>query len=1130
VSSSVLARSVVRTVTHGLIALAGMVAVPHAGAQQLSLVSVSPGGTASGALADSIIAFTPDEQYVAFCSMANSLDPTKTDTNGIADVYRRHLPTGITTLVSVNTTGTTAGNGGCPGSGYVRISTDGRYVAFVSEATNLVSGITDTTANDIFVRDMQTGTTSLATVNAAGTAAAGTNSAFDFSDDGRRVVFESYATTLVAGFVDGNGAGDTDVFQRDLQANTTRLISASVLGPAQGGNGSSWLGTQYFNLMSADGRYVAFLSTAPDLIVGHATLGGDLFVRDTQTSLTKLGDDANPFTVFNLTADGRFLAFNENSSSNWVRDLETNARIHVSVNATNTGEANGNSTVPFISRYPRTPGQLDYVVAFRSNGSDLVSGVTKANGPGASTLYARTLGPGGTTVLVGGIPDGTATGNGDDFTRDISPDGRYVVFSSSSSNIVSGLTDTGLQDLFRRDLVTNTTIVVSAAQPSGAADGLSSLGRAGQNGGVAFLAAARLLSTDQNFADDIYFFGVIPDPSISGTVTASNGGAPLADVTLTLTGTSGGAATTSSAGTYTFSPLTANGTYTVTPSRTGFTFAPASRTFANILGAQTADFVGTAVSSPPPTFTISGQVRDLNDTGVAGVTMTLTGSSSATLITDLDGRYAFTGLAQGGTFTVTPSRSTFTFTPPSQTFANLQRDEVAAFFVANVGTFTRYFAEGATGEFFDTTIALLNATGSTSDVTVRFLKEDGTQTSQTLTMAGLARATVDPEQLAGTAAASFATVIESTQPIIADRRMEWDATHYGSHGETSIARPETTWYLAEGATTSAFNLYYLLQNPHATQAAEVEIRYLRPSPLPPIVKTYTVPPSSRRTIYVNGEDPGLDEAEISAVVRATNGIAIIVERAMYTNAGGLLFGAGHESAGIPNLATQWFLAEGATGPFFHLFILIANPNAEDARIDARYLLPDGQVITKQYVAAANSRFTIGVHAEGPELANTPLSTTVTSTNGVPVLVERAMWWPAFTPEWHEGHNSAGVVASGEKWGLADGENGSQHNAQTFILIANTSAQTANVEVTLIFEDGTKAVKTYAIGGNSRFSVHVPGEFPEAQNRRFGAVVESMPGDGGQSPRAQIVVERSVYSDAAGVVFAAGSNAPGTKLR
>jgi hypothetical protein len=264
-------------------------------------------------------------------------------------------------------------------------------------------------------------------------------------------------------------------------------------------------------------------------------------------------------------------------------------------------------------------------------------------------------------------------------------------------------------------------------------------------------------------------------------------------------------------------------------------------------------------------------------------------------------------------------------------------------------------------------------------------------------------------------------------------------------------------------------------------------------------------------------------------VRATNNVAIIVERAMYTNAGGQLFGSGHESAGIPNLATQWFLAEGATGPFFHLFILIANPNAQDAEIEARYLLPDGSIVTRPYLAAGNSRFTIGVHAEGPELANTPLSTTVTSKNGVPVLVERAMWWPAWAPEWYEGHNSAGVVASGEKWGLADGENGGQRNTQTFILIANTSAQTANVDVTLIFEDGTTAVKSYTIGGNSRFSLPVGAEFPAAQNRRFGAVVESMPGAAGAS-RAQIVVERSVYSDAAGVSFAAGANAPGTRLR
>src|SRR5687767_11252540 len=118
-----------------------------------------------------------------------------------------------------------------------------------------------------------------------------------------------------------------------------------------------------------------------------------------------------------------------------------------------------------------------------------------------------------------------------------------------------------------------------------------------------------------------------------------------------------------------------------------------------------------------------------------------------------------------------------------------------------------------------------------------------------------------------------------------------------------------------------------------------------------------------------------------------------------------------------------------------------------------------------------------------------------------------MWWPAWAPEWTEGHNSSGVVATGEKWGLADGENGGPRNVETFILIANTSSATAVVDVTLIFEDGTTAVRTFNVLGHSRLTVAVSSEFPTSRNRRFGAIVESR----GASP-AQIVVERSVYGD------------------
>ena len=186
-------------------------------------------------------------------------------------------------------------------------------------------------------------------------------------------------------------------------------------------------------------------------------------------------------------------------------------------------------------------------------------------------------------------------------------------------------------------------------------------------------------------------------------------------------------------------------------------------------------------------------------------------------------------------------------------------------------------------------------------------------------------------------------MIESTQPVIADRTMTWNAARYGSHAETSIGRPLTQWYLAEGATIAGFELFYLLQNPDTTDAA-IEVRYLLPAPLAPLVKTYTVPARSRFNIWVNTEDPVLASAEMSAIITSTNGVPVIVERAMYRDVGTQFFGAGHESAGVEAPALRWYFSEGDSGPFFDLFFLIANPNTRRPRVDATYLKPDGSVV------------------------------------------------------------------------------------------------------------------------------------------------------------------------------------------
>jgi hypothetical protein len=270
----------------------------------------------------------------------------------------------------------------------------------------------------------------------------------------------------------------------------------------------------------------------------------------------------------------------------------------------------------------------------------------------------------------------------------------------------------------------------------------------------------------------------------------------------------------------------------------------------------------------------------------------------------------------------------------------------------------------------------------------------------------------------------------------------------------------------------------------------------------------------------------LSATDVSAVVRSTDGVPVIVERAMYLTAGGQTFRAGHESAGVTAPSTRWFLAEGATGPFFDLFVLIGNPNSDAADVRATFLLGDGTTIVKQYRVEGDQRFNIWVDGEDARLADAAVSTIVESVNGVPIIVERSMWWPGPTAaQWTEAHNAPGSTTTSTQWGLADGEVGNAPaHTETYLLIANSSAASAAVKVTLLFDDGTPAATgTFTVVANSRFTVSVRDAFPAAAGRRFGALVEST----GAQP-ADIVVERAMYWNAGGVQWAAGTNLIATK--
>ena len=455
------------------------------------------------------------------------------------------------------------------------------------------------------------------------------------------------------------------------------------------------------------------------------------------------------------------------------------------------------------------------------------------------------------------------------------------------------------------------------------------------------------------------------------------------------------------------------------------------------------------------------------------------------------------------------------------------------------GSFRRFLAEGASNDFFTTRISLANPSDvQTVTALLRFQKRSGTEVSQPVQVPPRQSKKVIVNQVPNMVPAEFATVVESDGLLVVDRQMAWDANAYGTHAEAAVRAPGLTWYLAEGATHSGFDLFYLLQNPSPTSTAQVKVRYLLPSG-GPLEKTYSVAPNSRSNIWVDFEqfpdgsgNQALSSTDVSGVVEVTNGVPIIVERAMYLTRGGQGFAAGHESAGVNEPALNWFLAEGATGDFFDTFVLLANPNPTASVATMSYLLENGTTFSRTVDVPANSRRTIWADFDTPDgttglpLQNAAFSTKVAVSNGVPILVERAMWWPTGPGQWYEAHNSPGSTLTGTLWGLAEGVVlGAPSTTTTFILVANTSPDPATVAVTLLFDGSAPVTQNFAMSANSRLTVDVGFRFPEARGREFGALVESL----GTTP-AQIAVERALYNDALGVFWAGGSNQLATRLR
>ena len=418
-------------------------------------VSVSSAG-AQGDRDSFAVGLSGDARFVLVNSLATNLVPG--DTNDRWDVFVYDRSTAAMQRVSVTASGDQARPGSDPFGGSLAggLSANGRYVVFRSDAPNLVAHDTNHTW-DIFVYDRARHHVTRVSVSGKGRQANGPSGDPAISANGRYVAFYSAATNLVTG--DTNGFAD--VFVRDLRKHRTLRVSVTSRGRQAGCNAGGCESTE--PALSASGRYVAFESSATNLVAGDTNRLADVFVRDLRTgrtqrvSVSSSGRQAGGDRTNNgsnapvISANGRYVAFHSYASNLvagdtnrlpdiFVRDRKTRKTIRVSVSSSGRQadqENLGSAAISADGRY----------VAFTSLATNLVAGDLND----ITDVFVRDLRTGTTTLA----SLGAAGNQGDDASAAggmvFSSDDRYLAFSSWAANLVPGDTN-DKPDAFVRDL------------------------------------------------------------------------------------------------------------------------------------------------------------------------------------------------------------------------------------------------------------------------------------------------------------------------------------------------------------------------------------------------------------------------------------------------------------------------------------------------------------------------------------------------------------------------------------------------------------------------------------------------------------------------------------------------------
>ena len=423
-------------------------------------------------------AVSANGRYVAFTSTAQDLvapednpEPTLAKIEPITAVFVHDMATGKNTVVTVRTDRRqvlcpVGALQSCTLGTDPSISADGRYVAFVSGSPNLVDGDLNL-VDDVFVHDLKTGSTVRVSVDSKGAQADRQSAWPSISADGRYVAFQSDATQLVPG--DTNNT--TDVFVHDLKTGATTRVSVDSSGKEAAGSLLGGGSSSVIPEISATGRYVVFLSFAANLVASDTNNRDDIFIHDTKTRATQLVSVATDGTQTNnnsggrlgVSADGRFVSFislatnlvpNDTNDDDdvFVRDRLRGRTTRVSVTSTGAEAAGAvNPAVPLLTEgkpaYDSSMSTSGRFVEFWSVGTDFGTGHQPVSA-GASHIFVYDTVSGAVTMATVNSAGKAAADNGPCTTTGqpacaysgtgvLSPDGRYVAFASSATNIDS---------------------------------------------------------------------------------------------------------------------------------------------------------------------------------------------------------------------------------------------------------------------------------------------------------------------------------------------------------------------------------------------------------------------------------------------------------------------------------------------------------------------------------------------------------------------------------------------------------------------------------------------------------------------------------------------------------------------